>query len=505
MGDVSKGAVLRAPFGELRPLAAALTLGFGLSLAPTTYAATFTVTNLNDSGAGSLRDAISQANSASGADTINFTVTGTIALTSDILISDDLTINGPGAANLTISPTGSARVFTLFPDPTVTISGVTISRTSGSTDDNGGAIYDYDGDLTIQNSVISGNSANGKGGAIYTYDGTVTIINSSLTGNTALAGGAIYTNDGSIYITNSTLSGNSSTYSGGALYTRDGTVTISNSTFSGNTAGYDGGGISAAYASVTITNSTFSGNTATNGVGGAVALYSATLSLVSTILANSTASGGTGDIGAFSLYYYYQPPGAAKGAKKPGRHFVGHNHHGGKTKTGHATHASTKAHTVKIRADRPHITAKSRPDATPHTSATVNATNSLIENDGGLINGTNSNNILGQDPVLGPLANNGGKTLTHALLAGSPAINTGSNPNALSFDQRGSPFARTVGAQTDIGAFEVQGGAPPPPPPPTAPLNVPTLSQWGTVMLSGLLGIWAVITGFGRRRRPDDN
>jgi hypothetical protein len=101
--------------------------------------------------------------------------------------------------------------------------------------------------------------------------------------------------------------------------------------------------------------------------------------------------------------------------------------------------------------------------------------------------------------VLGLLANNGGPTLTHALLVGSPAINTGSNPNALAFDQRGTPFVRTFGAQTDIGAFELQAAAPPPPP--VTALDIPTLSQWGTVILSGLLGVWAAITGFGRRRR----
>ena len=101
--------------------------------------------------------------------------------------------------------------------------------------------------------------------------------------------------------------------------------------------------------------------------------------------------------------------------------------------------------------------------------------------------------------MLGLLANNGGPTLTHALLVGSPAINTGSNPNALAFDQRGTPFVRTFGAQTDIGAFELQAAAPPPPP--VTALDIPTLSQWGTVILSGLLGVWAAITGFGRRRR----
>ena len=136
----------------------------------------------------------------------------------------------------------------------------------------------------------------------------------------------------------------------------------------------------------------------------------------------------------------------------------------------------------------------------------MNATNSLIQVATGFTFGTNTANIVGQNPLLGPLANNGGPTQTHALLSGSPAIDTGSNPLALSFDQRGTGFARTVGAQTDIGAFEVQGGGPPPPPPPPpVQIPIPALSQWGTVALSALLGAWALVTGFGRRRRPKDH
>ena len=318
MGDTSKGPVLRGPFGELRPLAAALTLGFGLSLAPTTYAATFTVTNLNDSGAGSLRDAVTQANAAVGPDTIDFTVTGTISLATQIVIGDDVTITGPGAASLTVSPTGTDRVFYINDaNPTVTISGITIQRTSGGTTGKGGAIYNYAGNLTIQNSVISGNqssdkggaiynyggtvnivnstlsgnSAANKGGAIYNYGGTVNITNSTLSGNTAAAGGGIYNYNGTVSIVSSTLSGNQATsFSGGGLYARNGTVTIQNSTFSGNTAASYGGGVFSEYAPVTITNSTFSGNTATSG-GGAVALYNTTLTLISTILANSNSGG----------------------------------------------------------------------------------------------------------------------------------------------------------------------------------------------------------------------
>jgi hypothetical protein len=81
--------------------------------------------------------------------------------------------------------------------------------------------------------------------------------------------------------------------------------------------------------------------------------------------------------------------------------------------------------------------------------------------------------LTGVDPLLGPLANNGGPTQTEALLAGSPAIDKGPNPlptfplNAN--DQRGSGFARVVGPAVDIGAFEVQ-----PPPPTPAPTPTPT-------------------------------
>src|SRR5436190_20204812 len=127
MDYIDPAARVRGPHGDLKPLAAALALGFGLSVSPTPYAATFTVTTLADSGPGSLRDAIGLANAAGGADTINFTVVGTITLASQITISDDLTISGPGAANLTITPTSPARALSIngVTPPTVTISGLT--------------------------------------------------------------------------------------------------------------------------------------------------------------------------------------------------------------------------------------------------------------------------------------------------------------------------------------------------------------------------------------------
>lgn len=473
MGNVVQTAKPRRPFGELKPLTAALTLGLGLSLAPTTYAATFTVINLNDSGAGSLRAAIASANGAAGADTVNFQagLTGTIMLsTGEIAITDDLTITGPGASIITVTKSGAAgRMLDINAGaPTVTISGLTF--TGGDPASAGGAIAKADGSLTIQSSVFTNNQTTGTfagGGALYSAAGSLTIQNSTFSGNTGAGGGALYHSNsaGALLIQNSTFSGNTARRAGGALYATSGNITIQGSTFSGNSAGRAGGALYARgnNGGVNIQNSTFSGNTAT-GDGGAIFLYvdsNATISN-STITGNSTATGEGGAIIMYSNTLNLASTIFANNTDKNGANEI-----------------------------------------FDLGNSTVNATNSLIQVATGFTFGTNTANITGQNPLLGPLANNGGPTQTHALLAGSPAIDTGSNPLALSFDQRGAGFARTVGAQTDIGAFEVQGAGPPPPPPPVQ-IPVPTLSQWGTVALSALLGAWALVTGFARRRRPKD-
>lgn len=476
MGNVIQTAKPRRSFGELKPLTRALTVGLGLSLAPTTYAATFTVTTLNDSGAGSLRAAIASANGAAGADIVNFQVglTGTITLTTgEIAITDDVTITGPGAASMTITKSGAAgRMLDInVGAPTVTISGLTFQ--GGDPAAAGGAIAKQDGSLTIQSSVFTNNSTTGTfagGGALYSYQGNLTIQNSTFSGNTGAGGGALYhsSSAGTLLIQNSTFSGNTARRAGGALYATSGSVTIQGSTFSGNTAGRAGGAlyVRGNGAGIDIQNSTFSGNSAA-GDGGAIFLYvdsNATISN-STITGNSTA---TGEGGAIIMY------------------------------------SNILTLTSTIIANNTDTNGAN--EIFDLGNSTVNATNSLIQVTSGFTFGTNTANITGQNPLLGPLANNGGPTQTHALLSGSPAIDTGSNPLALSFDQRGAGFPRTVGAQTDIGAFEVQaGGPPPPPPPPPAQIPIPTLSQWGTVALSALLGAWALVTGFGRRRRSKNS
>src|SRR5439155_895339 len=186
---------------------------------------TITVINTNDSGPGSLRQALLDANDG---DRINFdsSLNGQrILLTSGQLnVDKDVTISGPGAKNLAVDGNAQSSVFYVNPGKTVTIDGLTVAN--GHTFFGGGGIYNDAAALTVTNCVLSGNSTDFYGGGI---------------DNDAYNGGATLT------ITNSTVSGNSAGEGGGvsneARNASIATLTITNSTLSGNSAGYHGGGI----------------------------------------------------------------------------------------------------------------------------------------------------------------------------------------------------------------------------------------------------------------------
>jgi hypothetical protein len=118
-----------------------------------TQAATISVTNTNDSGAGSLRQAIGDANDG---DTVDFGVTGTITLTTgELIVGKSVTINGPGSDNLAVDGNHASRVFHVRGGVTATISGLTI--TNGSISNNsGGGIYNDHSTLTVSNCTLSG-------------------------------------------------------------------------------------------------------------------------------------------------------------------------------------------------------------------------------------------------------------------------------------------------------------------------------------------------------------
>ena len=199
----------------------------------------FHVTTLADDGAGSLRDAITQANTRVGADIIVFDsrLTGTIALTGGELdISDDLAINGPGAGRLTISGSNRSRVFEVGSGAAVRLSGLTIACGDAGTG-NGGGIDNF-GRLTIDDSVFSGNTATGGGGLANEGSGTVTVRDSTFTDNTAPAGsgGGLFSSSGTVTVRDSTFTDNTAAGSGGGLFNSSGTVTVRDSVFTDNSA-----------------------------------------------------------------------------------------------------------------------------------------------------------------------------------------------------------------------------------------------------------------------------
>ncbi|MDA0246264.1 MAG: hypothetical protein OT477_22875 [Chloroflexi bacterium] len=255
---------------------AAVLLLAGLTTAvfpPTAYAAPLeTVTNLNDSGAGSLRQAIANVDPGG---TINFAVSGTILLLNELVINKDLTIQGN--MPITVSGNNAVRVFSVNSGTFVTLDSLTIAN--GNSASSGGGIYN-NGTLTVNNSTLSGNTASASfAGGIYN-NGTLTVNNSTITANTAFFAGGIYNN---------------------------GTLTVNNSTLSGNTADY-GGGIRNFSGTATIINSTITANTANTGNGGGV--FPSTLNTVFTRVGNTIIAGNNGtDLYAENAGQYFSSLG----------------------------------------------------------------------------------------------------------------------------------------------------------------------------------------------------
>ena len=221
-----------------------------MTIVQSTHAATITVTNTNDSGTGSLRQALAGANNG---DTIIFSVTtpATITVTSGALVvNKSITITGPGANQLSVNGNAASTVFSIASGTVVTISNLTVTNGMGSVSNqdnglSGGGIYNLHATLTINNCTITNCIAPDRGGGIYNDYATLTINNSTISGNSATGvfggydGGGIFNESGTVVIDNSTISGNSALLCGGvenaSIYsTPSGALTITKSTLSDN-------------------------------------------------------------------------------------------------------------------------------------------------------------------------------------------------------------------------------------------------------------------------------
>jgi predicted outer membrane repeat protein len=254
-----------------------------LSVASSASAATFTVTSNGDSGAGTLRQAItdSNANGAAEVDEIPINVTGNIDLLSQLpTISTPVTIDGPGAGQLNVTRSASAstefRFFSISPATgnMITIRDLTISGARAGNSGGGALSMGGLGTLTIDSVVFSDNQSTSSGGAVFFNRGFTSIRNSTFTNNQADFGGAILgsqfvPNVGNGEIVNSTIAGNKATSFGGGMYTNVSHIQVLSSTIAGNVAdsddagggsgggSYNGGADAAAF---TVANTIYAGN-----------------------------------------------------------------------------------------------------------------------------------------------------------------------------------------------------------------------------------------------------
>jgi hypothetical protein len=469
------------------------------------HADTITVTNTNDRGPGSLRQALVDANDG---DTITFAVTGTIGLTSgELLVDKSITISGPGADNMSVDGNAKSRVFYIGADMTVTISGLTITNGSASGQlPDGGGIYNDHATLTVSGCTLSNNSAFRNGGSIENFGATLTLNNCVLSDNlTGNEGGGIYNDAGvdtaAVQISDSTINGNSASFGGGISNEpflsppTKGTamLSVSDSTLSGNSGDY-GGAIYTngdfGHATATVSNCTISGNSVQMRGGGIYSVVTdvpvqreggpdrkagpvtrhSTGTLPLTII-NSTISDNVAGVSGGAIYDHALVA------------IANSTFSGNSAGSGGGIYNDGGVAPLAVEISNTILNAGALGENIFNNGGTITSLGYNLSSDdgGGFLTGPGDQ--INTDPLLGPLQNNGGPTLTHELLSGSPAIDAGDpsfTPPPL-YDQRGPGFDRVVNGRIDIGSFEMQSGSPTPTPSPSpSPTPTPSITPSAT-------------------------
>jgi hypothetical protein len=417
--------------------------------------ATLTVTSLGDSGAGTIRAAIQQANLDQTPDVVTFAtgLTGTIKLESALpALATSMSLTGPGSSMITLARDSAAgtpafQILSVDKAATVSVSGLTITGGGGSSEVNsaqpvvsaGGGILNA-GFLTVSGCKITKNAIVGAtlfnsgfvGGGGIANVGTLTLISSTVSDNATQVvqvdavkyplglGGGIY-NSGAASIFASTISGNYSIEGGGLFNASSGSLLIVNSTISGNSAQ---GSFANFYSGVVSP-------------GGGILNFGSLAIFATTIAANSSLFDG-GGLATSTL---------AASDPRVAPPIV--------TDCVIAANTNLGSNPGQISGD---VFGAISPSSSNNI---IGAAGSVT----GVSNGVNHNRIgttsAPIDPRLGALANNGGPTETMVPLPNSPAIETGVVVPGVSTDQRG--ITRPQGKAPEIGAVELEGVATPPP------------------------------------------
>ena len=509
---------------------------------------------LNQNPNGSIQNAVDAIGSLeTGQATINL---GAGTFTGIVTINTDLTLAGAGQNNTTLQ--GNSRVVEVGGGVTTTIDGVTITGGTATTgagihnegnltltnstvtgniaESAGGGIFST-GILIVQNSLISNNMAGLEGGGIYSSDGTVNISDSTITGNSAgQLGGGIFntvtslntltvlnstaTPLNTLTVTNSTISSNTAGLSGAGLLNSQATAAITNSTISGNNAGIsgggivnedngiltllnstvsnneadEGGGIENFFGTMTISGSTISGNTARLFGGGGIHNFIGALTVENSTISGNVANVGGGIDNDSSVASIANSTITGNAAQFGG----GINN---------SVNRETSSQSFSGIAVRNSIVAGNSATSLPNTAEVLDTAGTFVSNGFNLVgqfgnaNGfitSPTDSILGGaiSTAIGPLADNGGPTMTHALVPGSPAFDAGNNglippdrfdldgdgnpEEPVPFDQRGPGFDRVLGGTVDIGAVEMLSPLEPPSDPPVVEEPPPGPPTGGT-------------------------